>query len=331
MPMSNISVRSAVFLATCAMATSVYGDVYGNTATYQISGAIIDKAMVKNIVGTDTESSFHDLHISTFLDGSIGGASGNAFAAARAGHGELGVDIRSMVHEDIIGTSLGGGGQFQNSATARFFDFLTIIAGPPGTPGIVHSLFHLRGSVTASSIGYIPPTGGGHDYVDATAHAILGISGTGIDPGHGPYPAISNSIYAYATDDATRDIGHEEIIQDNAPATIPVDEPFVSGIPFFVTYTMTAESYTTLEDGDFVHKESGQAASEADFANTLAWGGITSVTDSHGVPIAGWTVTSASGFDYSKPATVPEPSTFVLLAIALPSLLLARRHTAGSA
>jgi hypothetical protein len=37
------------------------------------------------------------------------------------------------------------------------------------------------------------------------------------------------------------------------------------------------------------------------FSQTLAWGGISSVTDADtGQPITGWTITSQSGFDYSQ-------------------------------
>ena len=61
-----------------------------------------------------------------------------------------------------------------------------------------------------------------------------------------------------------------------------------------------------------------------------AWGGIDRVTDAvTSLPITGWTLISVSGFDYTY--AVAEPATFALLAIALPSLLLARRRTAGSA
>jgi hypothetical protein len=323
--MSNISIRSAVFLAVYTLASSVYGDLYFDEVSYQISGDVIDNAMSKNIDGTDSENSLDDIRVSTVLDGTIGGATGTAYTFAHAGHGALGVEDESRISEFIRAPSSGGGGQLTDFSTARFGDFLTIIAGPPGTPGIVHSLLHLTGSVSAISIGYIPPIAGNHDYVDASATASLSISGTGI-PIHGPYPTLGNSTYAYAQDILTRDIGHEIFNQDNAPATIPVDEPFVSGIPFQVTYAMTASSDAVLVDGDSTNKETGVADSSARFSDTLAWGGITSITDSNGVPLTGWTVTSASGFDYSKPAVdTPEPSTLVLLGLAAVSLTAATR------
>jgi hypothetical protein len=189
----------------------------------------------------------------------------------------------------------------------------------------VHSLFHLTGSVFANAIGEFTTNGRAHDYVDASALADLGISGTGIDPFNAPYRNLGSDTYAFATQVMSNE--GDIIALDIAPATIPVDEPFVSGIPFQISYTMTVEANAQLSNADLVHKQSGQAASSGKFADTLAWGGITSITDSNGVPLTGWTVTSASGFDYSKPATAPEPSTLALLMFAAAGWCRRRRRT----
>lgn len=52
----------------------------------------------------------------------------------------------------------------------------------------------------------------------------------------------------------------------------------------------------------------GSATFDSDFSHTLGWGGITSVTDAAtGAPILDWTMTSASGFDYTQSFPLPEP------------------------
>jgi hypothetical protein len=65
----------------------------------------------------------------------------------------------------------------------------------------------------------------------------------------------------------------------------------------------------------------------ATVSRSLHWGGIEMVSDQNGNPIDDWTITSESGFDYSKPFGVPEPSSILLLNIMLCTLLpLQGRH-----
>lgn len=70
-----------------------------------------------------------------------------------------------------------------------------------------------------------------------------------------------------------------------------------------------------------------------DFSGSIHWDGVVSVTDSlTGQLIDDWTVTSLSGFDYSKPFTpeVPEPAGLTLLLIALYVVVMARRRTCAT-
>lgn len=70
---------------------------------------------------------------------------------------------------------------------------------------------------------------------------------------------------------------------------------------------------------------SGNSFFDANFRNTLNWGGITSVTDAAtGELIDDWTVTSASGVNYANP--IPEPTAFGLLATGVSVLLVRRRN-----
>jgi len=68
----------------------------------------------------------------------------------------------------------------------------------------------------------------------------------------------------------------------------------------------------------------GQGDWDAAFLHTVMWGGITSVTDTlTGLPLENYTLTSASGIDYSVP--MPEPSSGLLVAAAATMMLLRRR------
>lgn len=69
-----------------------------------------------------------------------------------------------------------------------------------------------------------------------------------------------------------------------------------------------ASSTATLLSG-FVNSHA-----EADYAHTLAWGGITAVLDAAGQPVSGWTVESLPGVDLRFAAVVPEPGSWPLMA-----------------
>jgi len=64
-----------------------------------------------------------------------------------------------------------------------------------------------------------------------------------------------------------------------------------------------------------------QPLSICNAANSVYWGGISSVTDMDGVEIADWSLTSSSGFDYRQslvPArSVPEPEAWTLMVVGL--------------
>ena len=92
--------------------------------------------------------------------------------------------------------------------------------------------------------------------------------------------------------------------------------PIPLGVSLFAFAQSTASSYDTVSQAGAI------ATTYADFSHTMAWGGITSVTDENGEPILGWSVSSDTGFDYSQ-AAVPEPSTFVLLGFTGASLAVA--------
>jgi hypothetical protein len=66
----------------------------------------------------------------------------------------------------------------------------------------------------------------------------------------------------------------------------------------------------------------GSGIYAANVSGSLHWGGIESITDEFGNPIDDWTVTSDSGFDYSKPFPVPEPSVTQLVGALVGSQLV---------
>ena len=207
-------------------------------------------------------------------------------------------------------------------ARGTYADTYTPVAGPIGTLITITAAWTLHGS-NFSSLA-LKGSGVAHDpfttlpaYVEGEADSELSIAGTG----------ISDAPVLWAEDDQ---------FANNIPGSSPLNTKFdpnpivpltfsaISGLPIPLSVTLEADAIVGVTS--FTTADGGSADALSNFGHTLLWGGISSITDSKGNPISNWSVTSASGFDYSQPATepVPEPSTFLLLAIALPGLFPGR-------
>lgn len=103
-----------------------------------------------------------------------------------------------------------------------------------------------------------------------------------------------------------------------------ITKTFISDIPVEVDFTDEIEvnAYALKFDSEShgCPCAPGHAQASASFADTISWGGIISVIDdATGQPVTDYTVTSASGFDYSKPfvEAVPEPASSSLFSAGL--------------
>jgi hypothetical protein len=129
--------------------------------------------------------------------------------------------------------------------------------------------------------------------------------------------SLGPDLWGYVQKDST----HSADIDLQPPTVIPSSRVCNTGLTCTVGYVMEVLGYGRTSPNGF-------EVTDASFSNTLTWGGITSVRDAlTGEPVEDWTITSESGFDYSKSyeQQVPEPSSLGLI-VALIGTPLARRR-----
>jgi len=108
------------------------------------------------------------------------------------------------------------------------------------------------------------------------------------------------------------------------PAAILLDHEMIVGAPYTMGLGLKLE-------GDVHPDLPGSAEASANFSHTLKWGGILSVRDAAtGRELTDWTITSESGFDYSRSfdEQVPEPSALGLLLSVATVAMLCRQAAA---
>jgi hypothetical protein len=227
------------------------------------------------------------------------GASTIGFASATYG------DISMVGDADVNGglDQLESGGEAQTTLKGGWEDRIVITVPflPGGDTIKIHGLLDMTGGFTRDKA--TGPISGPGFSTGATISGNLSIS-TFNSPGSanfGPGCACVSRILS--------------TVNPTDISIIDISNTFVDwGIPNGIGSTVTVSA--TL----FVKATAG-ASAEASitgfFGGSIHWGGIESVRNAAtGELLTDWTVTSESGFDYSKPF-VPEPSSSVLLAFVL--------------
>jgi hypothetical protein len=208
------------------------------------------------------------------------------------------------------------------SASATFDDF--IVGGtksrPTGTAVILHAHLNLTGDMNAVATD----SGGG-----SNSQVWLTVEGTGITPPPSPVPPQFGQVlntFAFAADAAPAH-GNLTFVAP-FPSRIPIEILAAAGLPFPVEYEIGIIGNMSA-GGAFENGTSASSTLTAFFGHTVSWGGIDSVTDAAtGDVIQDWSVTSDSGFDYSKPfVEVPESGGLMLTILALCAFLICSRHS----
>lgn len=101
-------------------------------------------------------------------------------------------------------------------------------------------------------------------------------------------------------------------------------------LDLFVQAAASASAWRTGSPGSAAYLVPTQSSAVSNFGSTATWQGITALKLNDGTPLQDWTISSASGFDYTRP--VPEPGGWLLLAggLALTASVRGRKRCAAS-
>ena len=257
---------------------------------------------------------------------------GGAFATAalqyKVGKGSISLyaaAFASAQNNSFFGVQLTGGQGGANADTSISDRWSLATAGPVATAQ-VQGYFKISSSLNADAIGVPGTLGNDRDRVQSEAIARLSISGTGIPPGPYAYLGKGNDLWAYREH---REGYNASVTDINLPLTV-TEIPVVvnvTGGSALVGWSMNVAAVAGVSNTDVTNYTEGAALASVDASHTFSWGGITNVIDlSTGEPIADWTLTSDSGFDWTHAAVIPEPTTSALALLAFVGLVVYRRR-----
>lgn len=207
----------------------------------------------------------------------------------------------SLVTEAMGGvTNLPHAGAYAHS-TIGFQDRLTFTGAPAGTLATMTGRLSVSGSLGVNSNN------------QGSAGALAQVNAAGVSG------FITHQI---SIDSSTASTG-------SLPPYITFEAAVRFGQPDF---TLIFLSLRTSSTSSALSGSNPQwAASSADFFSSLEWDGIVSVRDSSGNLLTDWSVTSASGFDYTRSydaqiAAVPEPEIYAMMGLGLSLVGFATRR-----
>ena len=211
-------------------------------------------------------------------------------------------------------------GRSQSHASASWDDLLTVTAGSAllGSNGYITATINLSGAYGGTST--LP------DSLDVATHQeLIRILGTGIDStGTSSDPQGYCGGWSRCAYNNYADPGFGSNFQfSNISTVIDVKIPFTFGSQTSLRYV--------LDLTDFAQTNSNaggiMASAYLDYSQGMTWGGISGVYSSNGAPVSGFTISSASGFNYLYAAPVPEPVGYVLFVVGLGLVNVAVRRS----
>lgn len=289
-----------VGIQSVSMRVNAYHD--SDSSSKQTSGSVVlrdsvsasDTGVIQNALGDTTHYLLVEAKASAFAGTTSLGAS--AFSTAQSAIGVSG----------FYGT---GATAFSQAQLTQYFQ--VDAPGLTGQNGIMQVPLLISGDISINGDGGEP-----FGYTQARAYALLWATGL---------PANNNCrSAASACNEQSYDESNGVISQ---PSTIPGTLTLNIPIRFGDIGSFSLQLWASA-DATAVAANNGTANqnAEANFLNTVTWGGISNILDKNGNIVSNWAIQSAPGVDLASP--VPVPAAFYLFLTGLAGgLKLCNRKT----
>lgn len=270
-----------------------------------------------DVVSTDVKTDGSGALAFTIAHRSVGDddafATADVTAYADAEIGGLHLELRGRFEETFSLAHPTGYAELAGASVWAKWTDTSVINSPDVPPGEI-VIFESHLGVTSEGVNIlvlgsnsINPT---RNYAACEVHLVLESDGPIAD--NLPPPPIDGLYWAKFSDSTNPAAPHVDV---PAPDIIPVKIFARNGVPF--TWSVLAEiksNGAAATNQQYFYGVDGRFLSDvvAEYKRTIAWGGETVLTNQAGAPITNWTITSESGFDYTRPYTVPEPSALLL-------------------
>lgn len=210
--------------------------------------------------------------------------------------------------------TMGGTTEVRGQGSAGWVEQLTFSSSTTTGPAFARAKFYLNGGL--NSLSGITDVGA---IANSTVNAVIKINGDNVFSTSGQLVSRNGVI---TTNDISRGQALNGVYQSDPASGLSgvfsFDIPIVFGTPFQIRADLTAftQAFATVP-GDV-------ASAYSNFGSSGYWGGITEVHLANGTVLSDYTLSSQSGFDWSKssvPAPVPVPAAMWLLGSGLLGLI----------